>query len=82
MKTLRLIARGFLQLNQLEINTVKIAHGHVLGSFAVSFWISLVWWGNAGASGRSREWSDGPWYALGAACGTVTGLQFTRWLYA
>ena len=73
--------RGFVQVCPVAINTVQLAHGHMLGAFIVSFWISAVWWGNAKASGQSRVASDGPWYALGAACGTLTGLQVTRWMY-
>lgn len=76
-----LFARGWLQVALVSANTYQVAHERYLGAFVIGFAISAVWWFNAGSSGKSREWQDGPWYALGAATGTISGLWLTRWWY-
>jgi hypothetical protein len=73
--------RGYIQVFPIAVNTYQIAHGYYVGAFVGAFVISLIWWSNAGASGRSKEPMDGPFYALGAALGTVSGIAATRWLY-
>lgn len=79
---LGLFLRGWLMVSLVSANTVQIAQGRYLGAFVVGFAISALWWTNSGSSGRSKDWRDGPCYALGAAAGTVTGMLVTRWWYA
>jgi hypothetical protein len=76
-----LFGRGWLQVALVAANTYQIAHALYVGAFIIGFGISMVWWFNAGSSGRSTDWRDGPFYALGAASGTVSGLLLTRWWY-
>lgn len=76
-----LFIRGFLLVMLVAINTYQLAHRHYLGAFIVGFLISLTWWFNAGASGRSDDKIDGLFYALGAATGTVSGLFLVSFYY-
>jgi hypothetical protein len=76
-----LVLRGFAQVCPIAINTWQLAHEKYVGAFVCGFLISLIWWSNASTSGKSRDWQDGPWYAIGAATGTISGLWLTRWWY-
>jgi hypothetical protein len=74
-------SRGFAQVFPVAVNTVQIARGYYIGAAIGAFVISLIWWSNAGSSGRSRDPLDGPFYAFGAMLGTISGIAFTRWIY-
>ena len=78
---LLLFLRGWFLVMLVASNTVQIAHRHYVGATIVGFGISMIWWMNAGSSGRSTDWRDGIYYATGAATGTLTGLLATQWWY-
>lgn len=46
----------------------------------IGFLISWVWWSNAQTAARSTVTAARLWYALGAACGTMSGASLARWL--
>jgi hypothetical protein len=68
-----LFFRAYIQVGLVAINTYQLAHGYYLGAFIVGFLISLVWSYNV-KSMAFGSFADKVSYALGAACGTVTGL--------
>ena len=81
MSRVLLFLRGWFLVMLVSANTVQIAHQHYIGATLLGFAISMVWWMNAGSSGRSTDWRDGVWYAAGAALGTLSGLFLTNWWY-
>lgn len=78
---LALFARGWLQVSLVAFSTVAIARGDYPASAMSGFLISLVWFFNARAAGRdTARWEAAVSYALGATCGTLTGMVVGRWL--
>ena len=79
---LRIFGRGLLMVTLVAANTTQIAVGAYGGAFAVGFLISAFWWTNARQSSTNDDLRFG-WaaYALGAACGTVTGMALARALH-
>lgn len=74
---LRLFLRGFVQVALVSLNVRQVAQGHYGGAFFVGGLISLVWWSNS-SKHREDVAGAGAMYALGAACGTVTGMYLGR----
>ena len=68
-----LFFRGWLIVFFVAINTVLIAEGSYSKSAVVGFTISMLWFLNARTAGQSQGFWGAFWYALGAACGTVSG---------
>jgi hypothetical protein len=68
-----LFFRGFLLVALVSMNTRQIANGRYAGAFVIGGLISLCWWWNS-AKDRPDFRGAGLVYALGAACGTVTGM--------
>lgn len=82
-----LILRGVAQVAPVGASQVACAHAGVamargaapeaVAAWAavavVGFWISFVWWINAGSAARSSSWADAAAYGLGAAVGLVSG---------
>lgn len=70
---LSLLARGYVMVTLVSLNTIQVAHGRKVSAVAVGFLISLTWWSN---SSKKREDVPlaGATYALGAALGTLTGM--------
>lgn len=75
----RVFGRGWMLVTLTACNIRQIASGHYARSFAVGAAISAVWWLNARTAGHD----GGRWmwlaYALGAGCGTVTGMWLASW---
>jgi hypothetical protein len=74
----RLFLRAYVQVALVSVNVAMIAASNWAGAYVTSFCLSWVWWGNA----RSAAHQGGRWartvYALGAACGTVSGMLVGR----
>lgn len=69
-----LYARGFAIVCLTAINVVNVTHRHWLPAFVTGFGISLVWRWNARNAVRLDTRTADAVYALGAACGTVSGM--------
>jgi hypothetical protein len=73
-----LLARGFLQVAPVAASTYFVSHDRPALAVGVGWWISFVWWMNAG----SASTLTGPhWafvYATGAALGTYAGQWAAR----
>lgn len=80
MSTLVVFLTGFLQVFLVATNTRQVSQGHLMGSAIVGFGISAVWAYNVHHIAISGM-VDGLIYALGASCGTVSGIVATRWWY-
>jgi hypothetical protein len=70
---LSLLARGYVMVTLVSLNTIQVAHQRKFAAVSVGFLISLTWWSN---SSKKREDVPGAGvtYALGAALGTLTGM--------
>jgi hypothetical protein len=68
-----LFLRGFVLVSLVAANTTQIAQRHFGGAFIVGMGVSLVWWWNS-SSKRPEIPGAAFAYAVGAACGTVTGM--------
>ena len=71
-----LFCRGWLIVFCVALNTVLIAEGSDSKSAVTGFAISMLWFLNARTAGQSQGLWGAFWYALGAACGTVSGAWF------
>jgi hypothetical protein len=76
----RLFLRGWLIVTLTALNVSQIAHGRYAGAFVCGTAISAVWWANAGSASDDRSWRAGAAYALGAGCGTLTGMVLARFI--
>lgn len=86
-RALWVFGRGFVQVCPVNVSAYLVARiasspvpvpalwGYL---FASSATISFLWWMNSSAA-KSGRLSDAAAYALGGACGTVSGLALTRW---
>jgi hypothetical protein len=63
------------------MNVGQISGGHYLGAFVTGASISWVWWSNAHRAAHTSVRGAQHAYALGAACGTVTGMWIIRLIY-
>lgn len=60
------------------LNVTNVSRGHYGLAFVSGGLLSFIWWSNARTAARS-DLSYAAWaYALGAACGTVTGMMLGR----
>ena len=76
---MKIFLTSFIQVGLVAINTLLIARGLFLGVFVVSFIISLIWCYNVGkisVSTLNQKFT----YALGAGCGSVTGLLILKFI--
>lgn len=73
-----LFVRAYLQIALVSANVANIAAGHYVWAFLTGFGISYVWWLNARSAGRVEGRGGHLAYALGAACGTITGMYLAR----
>lgn len=80
MEVTRLFLRGWLIVSLTSANVYQIAHARYAGAFVCGAAISFVWWFNTGKAASDKTWRSAVAYALGAGCGTVTGLAISRWL--
>ena len=71
---LSLFLRGWLQVALVSANVVQVSQQRYGAAFVTGGAISLVWWHNAHSAGRNDVAGGGFAYALGAACGTVSGM--------
>lgn len=71
---LRLFLRGLLIVSLTSANVATIARGHYVMSFIIGGAISAIWWTNAQSAAHVSDKRARWVYALGAACGTVTGM--------
>lgn len=81
MKQFWIFARGFLIVTLTAANIGQIASRHYGGAFLGGFAISFVWWGNSRGAAHSETQYGRECYALGAGCGTLTGMLLVRWFY-
>jgi hypothetical protein len=77
----RIFFRGFSIVTLTAMNTVQIAAMDNLGAYAVGFGISWVWFTNARAAAHTDLPHAREVYALGAACGTVVGMNVAAFLH-
>ena len=70
--------RAFLIVSITAVNVTQIAGGHYGAAFCTGGALSFVWWSNARTAARSDVRGGQTAYALGAACGTVTGMLIGR----
>ncbi len=66
--------RAYLIVTCTAFNVVNISNHAWELAFISGGLLSFVWWGNAKRAAASGHWADAHAYALGAACGTVTGM--------
>lgn len=81
--TLLLFVRGFLQVAPISASTYFVSHDKPGSAVVVGFFISFLWWWNAGSAAHlTGIWWAGT-YASGAAVGTwvgqVAAKKFTKW---
>jgi len=76
---MKIFLTSFIQVGLVAINTLLIARGLFLGVFVVSFIISLIWCYNVGKISVSTL-NQKLTYALGAGCGSVTGLLILKFI--
>jgi hypothetical protein len=68
--------RGLLIVTLTAANVVFVSRRQWWPAFITGYGISLVWWANAHTAALKGDlWPTGATYALGAACGTVTGIK-------
>lgn len=78
---LTVFSRGFTIVFLVSVNTIQISGHHFLGGFLVGGLISWCWWSNAHAAGLHDRPYAAHTYALGAACGTLSGMFLMRLIY-
>ena len=73
-----LFLRGLIQVAPVAASTYFVSHDRPVFAVAVGWWISFVWWWNAGSAAHL----SGLWwacsYASGAALGTYLGQLVAR----
>lgn len=71
-------ARAWLIVSLTASNVRLVSDGRYLAAFCTGGALSAVWWANTGIAAHNTR--RGMWlaYALGAACGTVTGMALAR----
>ena len=72
---LSIFARAFIIVALTAGNVRLVSDGRYLGMFLTGGMLSWVWWQNSGLASAHRDDRGLQMaYALGAACGTVTGM--------
>jgi hypothetical protein len=76
----RVFFRAYTIVTCTALNVGQIAHGHYAAAFCTGSLLSYIWWTNtktaANVDGEAAHWG----YALGAGCGTITGMLIGRLL--
>ena len=67
--------RGLIQVAPVAASTYFVSHDRPLLAVAVGWWISFVWWWNAGSAAHLSGWTWATVYACGAATGTYLGQR-------
>lgn len=70
----RLFLRGWLIVTLTALNVSMIAWRAFPAAFVTGCAISALWYANAGTAATDRSWRALCAYAVGAGCGTVTGM--------
>lgn len=75
---LTVFLRAFVVVTLTASNVRLVSDGRYLAAFGTGGALSAVWWFNTGVA--AHQTAAGAWlaYALGAACGTVTGMALAR----
>lgn len=81
MTHLRIFLRGFLIVTLTAANVGQISARHWGGAFLGGCAISFVWFGNSRTAASTTARFGRECYALGAGCGTLTGMLLVRWFY-
>lgn len=76
---MKIFLTSFFQVGLVAINTYLIMHLYWLGIFFVSFFISLLWAFNVSKVSISTI-NAKLTYALGAGCGSITGLMILKFI--
>lgn len=75
---IRVFLRAYTIVTLTALNVSQVAAHHYTGAFFTGGTLSYVWWTNtktaANVPGETAHWA----YALGAACGTVSGMVLGR----
>lgn len=77
---LLLALRGFLQVAPVSASTYFVSHDRPGWAVGVGFWISLIWWLNAGSASQLHGIGWAMVYASGAALGTWFGQVAAKWI--
>lgn len=67
--------RAFVIVTLTALNVTQVSSGNYLSAFFTGGALSWVWWGNTRTANRDDSSGAQLAYALGAACGTVTGMM-------
>lgn len=74
-------SRGFALVACTAANVRQIASGHYGGAFVLGCAISWLWFRNARGAAHDSVPYLRECYALGAGCGTITGMLLMRAVY-
>ena len=77
---LALALRGFLQVAPVAASTYFVSHDRPLLAVGIGWWISFVWWMNAGSASALHGIGWATVYACGAAAGTYAGQVAAKWI--
>ncbi len=75
-----LFLQGLVYVGLQAANIAQIAKRHYVGAFLVGYLISWLWSLNVKGVAFRSGWGA-VWYALGAGCGTITGMVLVRVIY-
>lgn len=70
--------RGLIQVAPVAASTYFVSHDRPLWAVAVGWWISFVWWWNAGSAAHLSGLAWATVYACGAATGTYIGQRIAQ----
>ena len=73
-----LFLRAVVQVAPVAASTYFVSHDRPLYAVAVGWWISFVWWWNAGSAAQLTGLGWACTYATGAALGTWIGQLAAR----
>jgi hypothetical protein len=74
-----IFGRAWLIVFLTAANVGFISRGEYVAAFATGGMLSYVWWTNSRTAAHSTLRFGRIVYALGAACGTVSGMALARW---
>lgn len=66
--------RAFSIVTLTALNVTQVSQFNIVPAFFTGGMLSWVWWANTRAANRDDSREAQFAYALGAACGTVTGM--------
>lgn len=75
-----IFGRAFGIVTCTALNVSQIAHAHYASAFFTGSTLSFFWWMNTKTAAKSDIKGAQICYALGAGCGTVTGMLLGSWL--